>query len=461
MSAIVFINKSGLKSVKLVTFITLIFFVSKISNAQSINSGFVGQNYWMASFSFNGKLEKTWNKIREMHPEVIRVGGDYYHKYIGVQKYSQLLDSIYIIGAEPIIQISNKWSAIQVSELLHNFVISKRNLKYFYIGNEIDMGNPNINVNDVISFYLKIGDTIRNYFPNAILGGPSYANFWGGVITSLYIPFIDGTVNAKDSNGKYLLNVFDFHTYNTSFNESGSGIFDLSNFSTKITPLLNKIIEVNKTRPKNDQLSWSVSEFHTTYDNKLINVGGKKYPVPETHKTWSFYAGQYFAQMYAFGKKNNAFAMIPWSIHESSGERSEKDLGIFDDTISFKPRSTYYHTQMIGQNLKKNYIANSTNKSDVQVLSMSDSTGVTVMVMNTGIGKYDMTLKLNMNNVSDNNLVVLTNAGINNELKTSIEATSTITFVFNAKGDLLKKNIYSKINADKNEPPTLYLSEKL
>jgi hypothetical protein len=299
--------------------------------SQSMTSSLIGQNYWMASFSYGGALENMWDQVSDMKPEIIRVGGAYYKdNYIGLTEYDKLLNAIESAGAEPLLQICATWSTAQRNELLSHLVSSGRNIKYFLVGNEPDIGGIGINVNTVISEFITIATAIRTYFPDAIIGGPSYANFWGnattGAIGTLYIPFIDGTKNAKDGNNKYLLNYFDFHTYNTSFNDAGVAQFDLSIFIAKFGPVQTKINEVNVTRPSGEKLSWSVSEFNITYNNSQINCGGTLYTVPATHKTWSFYAGQYFSQMYAYGMQNGAFGMMPWAIHESGGARSNGDF---------------------------------------------------------------------------------------------------------------------------------------
>lgn len=67
-------------------FLLLLLGLPKLSYAQSsaeLNSSFIWQNYWMASFYYSGKLETIWPQIAPLKLEVVRVGGEFYHGYIG------------------------------------------------------------------------------------------------------------------------------------------------------------------------------------------------------------------------------------------------------------------------------------------------------------------------------------------------------------------------------------------
>jgi hypothetical protein len=79
-----------------------------------------------------------------------------------------------------------------------------------------------------------------------------------------------------------------------------------------------------------------MSEFNGHYNNDIATAD---------QKTWSFNAGQMFAEMYDIGMRKGAFAICSWSIFESGGSRIAGDLGLFDRTNNeYRGRSTYYHS---------------------------------------------------------------------------------------------------------------------
>jgi len=418
-----------------------------------VNQALIGQNYWLS-------VDQVWGQVGDMKPEIIRVGGIAYNEtYKGTTWYDNVLNNIETAGASPMVQISEQWTDAQVLELLQHFKNTQRKIDYFSIGNEPDHNNrvskviyvngvakTVVDVDAIVAYYNRLGPIIRQYYPNSILIGPCWANFYDSFITDYYKPFIDGTKNTKDANGKYLLNVFSFHTYASTYANSGIPLYDLSTFEARMNILLPKIVEVNATRPADEQLSWSVTEFHTTYNNDNINVGGTVYAVPTSHKTYSFYAGQFFAQMYGYAMVHGAFGMMPWSIIEGATNRNFGDLGIFDH--DFKPRSTYYHTQMLAANLRSAAVASTSTKTDVEVVAMHDATGTTVMVMNTQKNTYAFTLSLDINSSATNALVVKVDAGSSAQIIDNIGQETTLLFLFDANGNALKKISYSAADAD-------------
>lgn len=427
--------------------LSVFFVLGSFAKAQ-ISEGYIGQNYWY-------QLDDVWYRVEEMDPEMIRVGGIQFNtNYKGTAWYDHVLDQIESANAEPLVQISETWTLTQFNELMSHFINTGRKINYFSVGNEPDHNNRVPDVNDIIKYYNDIAPRIRLYFPEAKIMGPCWANFYDSFIKDKYFKFIDGTKNTKDYFGKYVLNIFSFHSYASAFSSGGAGIFDLSTFKSRMDILLPKIDEVNATRPAGEKLNWSLTEFHTTYNNTELNIGGTIRQVPETHKTYSFYAGQYFAQLYGYGMEKKAFGMFPWSIYESGGTRGNGDLGILEGGTDFLPRSTYYHTQMLMQNLRSKTITHIDNKDDVEIVAMQDASGITVMVMNTQYNTYDLSLELDLSSSAPKNLAITVDAGINKAITDNIPATTTKLFVFDNLGNLIKIITYSKENADAKTAPT-------
>ncbi|MES2662689.1 MAG: hypothetical protein V4629_05230 [Pseudomonadota bacterium] len=175
--------------------------------------------------------------------------------------------------------------------------------------------------------------------------------------------------------------------------------------------------------------------------------------------TWSFHAGQLFAELYDIGMRYEGFTICPWSIHENSGKRSGTDLGFFDNDLS--PRPSYYHTLLLGQNMKSKNIKNTDNQSNVKVLSMGDSSGISVMILNKDKNvSYPYAVKLDLNVISNQALKIQIDAGLNKEIQGQINAKSTHMLVFCPNGKLSKKFTYTSVNAEYKQAPikTDYIS---
>jgi len=440
------------KAVSIILFLTLLAgtFTTK---GQSTTSGLIGQNYWMTNYHYSGVLRNALPQVDAMDLQLIRIGGHGYNDaYLGKTAYDLLLNDVASAGATPSLQISDLWTAAQRTELLSYLKSTGRNIIYFSIGNEPDNKNANYDVAKFNQAFIDIAKVIRQYYPNAIIAGGSFSDVYSGPYERNVVPFVAAVKDQKDANGKYLLNVLDYHNYTAAF-KGGVALWDAQKlkdqYNTLILPLLNSM---NATRPATEKVSWSMSEFNIAFNNEVMNIDVTTYP-PATHKSWSFFTGQYMAMVFGMGMQYGAMGMMPWSLHESSGSRAALDLGFFDGAGPFTPRPSYYHTQMFAQNKKANFTTSTSNKTDVQTVAMSDATGVTVFVMNTKTNAYALSLSLN-NTASATGLAVNVNAGIAKTITENIGGETTLAFVFDASGNLTKKISYSKANADAKVAPT-------
>lgn len=431
----------------------------------SITDALVGQNYWLY-------VDEVWDQVTEADFELIRIGGISPNEtFKGIAYYDKVIDQIFAAGAAPMIQISEQWSRNDARAFLQHLQAKSAEksyqFKYFGIGNEPDHnlrvsklitdanGNQQrvVDVDAVIAYYNEIGPIIREYFPSAVLIGPCWANFYDGFIRDYYLPFIAGTKDTKDANGNYILNVFSFHTYASTYANGGIPLYDLTTFEERMALLLPTINQANQTRPNDQKLSWAVTELHTTYNNDEINVGGTLYAVPASHKTYSFYAGQYFAQIYGYAMTNGAFGITPWSLKEGETNRNFGDLGIFEQ--SGTPRSTYHHTQMLTKHLRQRTVEASASLEGIEVIAMDDETGTSVMLMNTQEQAVNFTLSLNGVTSADNELIITVNADtLAQEIQGNLAGQSTHLYVFAPDGTLIKRMIYNKSLSDSLSPPT-------
>jgi hypothetical protein len=79
------------------------------SNAQEISPYLFGQNHWIATGDEGnrvGYLDQLWPMINESGIQTIRIGGNGYNHHLPErQRLTAMIDSIYNIGAEPILQV--------------------------------------------------------------------------------------------------------------------------------------------------------------------------------------------------------------------------------------------------------------------------------------------------------------------------------------------------------------------
>ena len=110
----------------------------------------------------------------------------------------------------------------------------------------------------------------------------------------------------------------------------------------------------------------------------------------------SFLNGQFFAEVYGVGMANGATTMDPWSIHESNGSRSAGDLGYLDGPLgSTKPRSSYYHLQMVAENFAGKYAPATSSQALMRVVAAGDGAHVAVLLMNESTDQsYDFGMRL-------------------------------------------------------------------
>lgn len=193
-----------------------------------------------------------------------------------------------------------------------------------------------------------------------------------------------------------------------------------------------------------------ISEINSHYSNDLATAD---------QKTWSFNCGQMFAELYDLGMRKGAFSICEWSVFESGGSRTNGDLSLFDFSGGkLKGRSSYYHALMLGQNLKTKYLSNADNKGDVSIISMGDSTGFAIMILNKNNTKpYEYSLGLNGAYVSEKELKIKVSAGIDKEFTGIIGFNSTKMMVFNTVGQLIKQYSYNETDANSMNAPTIEL----
>ena len=300
--------------------------------AQPLSPYLIGQNAWMPSW-YGGSINSLWGQMQTAGYQTIRVGGNQaMNDNKDLAKVISLIDGVRSAGSEPIVQVPHDYTAQQTIDYI-NYIngTMARGIKLWCIGNEPD--NNGVGNAAFVGTYMRlIGSALKTVDPAAIVMGPETASYNGA-----YLPALVGgseDVTGIDTNGNYPIDIITWHTYN--FNTS-SGI------EANVNDMLGKLATRNALRPANKQLNWGITEINTHWNMDLVATNNP------TQYTWSFHAGQLFAELYDIGMRKSGYTVCPWAMHEHGGDRSNTDLSLFDKPAEgFPGRSTYYHSLMLG-----------------------------------------------------------------------------------------------------------------
>lgn len=409
--------------------------VATQNSAQTISKYLIGNNAW-----YDGSVSSLWGYMQTAKFQTIRLGGATAESYSATSpKYLELVNGIRSSGAEPIVQIARYYTDQQIRDIVTNLnVTNGKNVKYWSIGNEPDHTNRPSTVEEVSAYIKRISTVLKSIDSTFIVLGPETAGFQS---TSYVSRLLGGDldISGKNANGHYYIDIYTWHRYM---------FVDVDGLEADVNTFLTKVAAVNAKRPANKQIKWGITEFNTSYNNDNNTLG-------EDQNVWSFRAGQTFAEVYGLGMRKGAAVMNAWSMYEGQVERQGTDLSLFDKDKS--GRSNYYHSLMLGQNMKQNYLAPTDNQTNVTVIPMKDETGVAVMILNkdktTG---FDYTLRLNTNTVTvSNRLNINVPAGLDKETYGYMSPASTQMLVFDATGTLIKRYIYTALDAAARREPVI------
>ena len=414
-----------------ILFVALSLIYATSSKAQEISPYLLGNNAWLDTSILND----LWDDMGLAGFQSIRIGGAGAEGYSATSaKYLTLLNGIQLTGAEPIVQVPRHYTNQQVKDLYTKINITNgKNVKLWSIGNEPDHANRPSPPDSVARYIRRISSVLKSMNPDIKIMGPDLASF----NTTTFDRYMGGDldISGADSNGNYYLDVFTWHRYM---------FVRPDGLESYVNKFYKKADIINANRPVGKKLSWGLPEFNTSYDNNKNTFGPDQL-------VWSFAAGQFIAETYDLGMRRGATVMNVWSMLEGSSNRVNTDLSIFDTDL--KGRSSYYHSLMLGQNMKKNYATSTVNNDSVSIIGMKDETGIAVMIMNKSkLNGYDYTLKLNTNAISPSNMLnINVNAGITNEnqqLSGYIPTAATQMLSFDATGTLTKRYIYTANDAN-------------
>lgn len=414
----------------------LLFLLMSISlNSQTISPYLIGNNAW-----YDGNVGNLWGLMSTAGFQTIRIGGASAEGYSATStKYLTLVNGIKSAGAEPVVQIARYYTDAEVKAIITNINITNaKKVKFWSIGNEPDHTNRPSTPEEVCAYIKRISSALKSVDPTIKVLGPETAGFQSTNYVSRMLGG-DQDITGTDANGNYYIDIYTWHRYM---------FIDIAGMESDVNTFLSKVAQINQKRPVDKQLSWGITEFNTTYNNSSNTLG-------DDQNVWSFRAGQVFAEVYALGMRKGATVMTAWSMLEGEVEREGTDLSLFDKDL--KGRSNYYHSLMLGQNMKSNYLLATDNQTSVSVISMKDDSGVAVMILNKDkVNGFDYSLRLNTSSiVQSSSLNINVPAGLNQEIQGYIPAAATQMLVFDAAGTLTKRYVYTSLDADARRGPVI------
>jgi hypothetical protein len=497
----------------------LLNFVIQEIHAQ-IPNNFFGINYWMpntiGTVNFGGNVQNLLApNIQNSGVKIIRVGGNGYDTDGGnlatyTSDYVTACQNIIAIGAEPLVQIPVKHNntyavtATQAAQLVYDLnVTNGLNVKYFSIGNEYDKyTSPNNTNTNFSSKFKAFSVAMKNAYPTAkddiLIVGPSPSFFYAPLSGPQVLSNLIGSPGGSDDItgeiptllGYYYLDIIDWHVYPwdnsvpfTFITRRNAVINYPSDPST--SGLVGNITQMNTwinnantfhIRPVAKRLKFGITEMNINYYNPpyagvVDDNNNLKNSVPGLG-CHSYIAGQFwadmFGQMLQVGGANATF-MIPWSVHESGGNRQIEDFGVFDQAYpNVKERSTYYHLQLMAKNFKGTFFPNTYTSNNYQhkayAYRNTALNEIGVLLMNQFLTSPPSVLGHNFsihfnNGATTGPFHARFAMGLNASYDCFIKTETTALLVFDATTGAFKRRIeYCIDDAINNLPPKTWLA---
>lgn len=441
--------------------ISAFLFISTNTFSQVISPYVYGENAWMpktiGTYNTGGDLDKYWGKIKDCGIKFIRVGGSAFDGNLPTNaQFVALVDSIRKTGGEPLLQVpynNGSFSETTAASIVRYLNVTMgRNVKYWSISNETNLYSGYTSTL-VAAYFKRFASAMKLVDPTIKIVGPDLSSLVSGYYSSLIGGADD--ITGKDTNGNYYLDVVSFHCYRGySGSQTRTNVTTdaPAKFITDVASLAGWINNANtrNSRTGDAKLNWAVTEFNVNYLNPTTNdaagVGGH-----------GFLNGQYWAECLGYCMQYSAFAFAPWSVHESSGNRSTYDLGFLDGVNGQYPRSSYYHLQLMAKNNKTNFAGSSDNQALVKVVSSKDATGTTVVVLNQELtAPFTYTVRLDMNTVSGTSALKINvdnSQAIQYTPTVQIPAQGTHVLIFDNLGNIQKIIEYTLTDAQNQTAP--------
>jgi hypothetical protein len=396
----------------------------------------------------------------------------------------------------------------RVQTLVNLLKVSPYNVKYWCISNEPDRWNQNLTklsvsnpppnpvALDISDYFTNVSDWIKdsNCDPNAIVIGPDFAssNSSGGSGSLFNQLFDDQYVNGPGINGvsaatsKRHCDIWAYHTYpfDGTSSQTRSAIIDqpantTAGFASRLN-IMNGIAN-NPNRNSNPNFMFAVTEFNVDHENPSFSpCNSPDFVCNDIQGTGpnSFLAGQWMAEMFARGIYNDMVGppmafMVPWSLHESSGNPSSSgDIGLLNaQWPNVQRRSTYVHLKLLAEFFSQGtfeWTSLNFGPSDPLVKCFAaygcGMGGAAVMILNQNLTTKSYSLRLNndtpgLSDYSGNfpgMAGFLPTNGDAVALAGTVGGEETLVYIIDSCGDLIYKYSYTRsINQSSYSDPVL------
>lgn len=450
-----------MKKLILLVVLTLSFY-GNFGLSQTITKTFFGQNAWMpdsiGSAVYKGKLHSNWDKVKDSGAGLIRFGG------IGVDEnkptnyqYIKMVDAIRNRGMEPMLQVpfaNKKYTPQQAAEIVKYVNITqKKNVKYWVIGNEPDLGYKYTNSSQVAAYLKSFSAAMKDVDPSIIIVGPEVAWFNTNILYGLTTPGGPDDVTGKDSKGRYIVDIISFHCYPFNGTQSRADVLSrltsANDFEADLTDLNARVAKCNNyhNRTGSAAVRVAVTECNIDYANPAsdgINGTGAN----------SFVGGQFWAEMLGIAMKKGVAFVNFWSTIE--GNNTVSNIGYIDNSTGNK-KPTFHHFKMMADNFSGQFTESTTSNPEVKIFSAKSDNYTTVMILNQSqSANLNYTVKLSKESIASKNpLKINVDANINKEYNDYIQNQSTTILVFNSAGLILRKTEYKIADANANKAPVV------
>ena len=255
-------------------------------------------------------------------------------------------------------------------------------------------------------------------------------------------------ITGLKENGAWLIDGFTFHRYpnGREFNRDEvifSGPENVFRQSKLLTQIMDEA-DKKHHRIGDEKLKWGLTEVNVTYANPDREISG--------YGNTSFLGGQFMAEVFGIGMQFGAFSVNPWCISETDAVST--DFGYLGLPREFYPRSSYYHTQMMAENMKGSFLKTVNNQKYVKTIGSISEDEICVMVLNQDKNiDYGFDLILNKDSNSKKPLVISADLNLDKTISGNIPNQTTMMFVLSRSGEVLKQYTYGQVQNLKYLPP--------
>jgi hypothetical protein len=448
----------------------------------SISTRFFAQNAWMPAWVGDderfGDLEELLCGLAYVEDDapctpgflassrsgirLMRYGGiavdEHYVAGLSEQQYVDKVHELRANGFEPLLQVPVADGDFGVDEavaLVTRVNVTERlGVRFWTIGNE-----PNkeyvADAAEIAGYFRPISRAMKDVDPDILIAGPDLTHYDSTIMTALTEPGgpsdIAGVYTADDGSVRTYLDVLDFHTYPFHGNRERSEVMAEAegDFQANLVRLAGRAKKAEPARIAAGRapLELAVTEININWqnpDDMSVDGEGPK----------SFLNGQFWAELMNVSMRHGLAFIAFWSIKEGN----EYGMVQNDGTLG----STFHHYQLIATHFGGTYLATAVS-GDPEVKAFAsrkgNRTAVMVLGQQQGGDGLGYSVRLDGGAVQTASPIEITlDAAIDAEYVSpeALAPESTVLLLFDAKGRLLSRTVYSIEDARTGGSPHAY-----